>query len=456
MTTLTYSTIIGALNVWFLVLFLPNSRRYFSTASESGYIHLSKDNVGTFLLFLTQKRGKISLWFWIAASICTFSQKFTLVASVFLLAICHYYFIFHRYSGVGRGIGAPGYFITWANFTNFAYILIETFYPSSLDLLSKLLLVELGFIFLVSGIYKITAGYISGQGMNIGLNNPQWAYFPNLFQKLTEHSFITKLLNYISVYGEILGGVLLISIKFQMVGAIIIAFMFLGVSLLVRLGNLCSIIIVTVLAPNFIVSSGLSEGAHLGASFTNFFLLSCLILSLAIYIAINLNFYFRLRFPKKVQSGINFLVRLLGTSMWRVFTADITSIYIEIYEISDGIKRQISTWDRWKPSRFRFVGEAIAVTSIFTLLKYTQDRSLFESRILDYSRTLDTVNNEIYFDYFHIEEIGGQISRRSVCTYRVSKDTGQVFEKKNDSQFDFSSQIQKSKLYKTNSYGNYS
>ncbi len=456
MTTLTYSTIVGALNLWFLVLFLPNSNPYFSSITKGGYLHLGQVRGGSFFSFFAQNSGKISLLLWLASSVLTFSQTFTLASSLLSFFICHYYFIFHRYSGVGRGIGAPGYFITWANFTNSAYLLMDKLSPSDLNLLSTLMLIELGVIFLVSGIYKISAGYTSGRGINIGLNNPQWAYFPNLFNRLTSQNFMTKILNYISVYGEIVGGILLISVKFQIAGSIIIAIMFLGVALMVRLGNLCAIIVVTVLSPNFVVSSGVASSNLDGQQFVRIFIVFCSILSLANYIAININFYFRLRLPRYYQNFTNFFVRVCGTSMWRVFTADITSIYIEIYMISNNVKTNISSWSSWKPSRFRFVGEAIAVTSIFTLQKYTQDKSLFESRILNYVRTLKVPSNEIYFDYFFIEESGTQMTRRLISTYKVDRDLGLISEIRNDLLFDLSAGDIKSKLYKTDSYGNYS
>jgi hypothetical protein len=70
------------------------------------------------------------------ASVSVAFSFFTLATSFYLLMVSYYFFIYKRYESLSRGLGAPGYFMTWINFTNCSYLLVNEFQDESIEFLS--------------------------------------------------------------------------------------------------------------------------------------------------------------------------------------------------------------------------------------------------------------------------------------------------------------------------------
>ena len=356
---------------------------------------------------------------------------------------------------MSRGFGAPGYFLTFANLTSFGLQVVERFQPSNLNIVSSLIGFEIGTIFLISGIYKCSAGYLHGRGINVGLNNPMWAYRPQYWKSWAPNKKRTKLINWISVLGEIVGGVLLMSIKFQLAGALIITSMFIGVMLMVRLGSLCPTIIFVTLGTSLISSK--NEESLRNLLDPNYFTLAVVLVQLfllLIYAGISFNFYVKQSLPTFFQKPLNLVVRIFGISLWRVFTSDMTSILVRIYSVDSlGKRSELTEWSTRKNRRFNFVGEAISVTSIFTLLKYQESFEAFEARLLCYSKTISA--NVIEFDYYYIETNSEFAWAKLVRTYKVDKSLGMVTELIVDPSFDPSAPEIHSRVTASKNYGHY-
>jgi hypothetical protein len=118
-----------------------------------------------------------------------------------------------------------------------------------------------------------------------------------------------------------------------------------------------------------------------------------------------------------------------GISLWRVFTSDITSIYVEVYaKNQSGNYRLLSKWDEWNCFRYRNVGEAITLTSIFTTLKYFPDDSdLFKSKLLTHSFSIKNYNY-IKYKVFYISTNVNYSSHRFVLIsdFNVNKANNEV------------------------------
>ena len=454
MTADQYAILVAALNAWFIILTFPNNIRIFSSIESKGYI----ESHGLRPYFkLTKKFAWGLSLFWLIASVLMFLSFLTIATSFFLFLISYYFFIYKRYESLSRGLGAPGYFITWTNFTNCCYLFINEFQSVSIELMSKFFLAEIGVIFFISGLYKLTAGYQLGRGMNVGLYNPQWAYLPSIWKGFTQNTIKTALLNRIAVYGEIFGGIFLLSFKFQFIGSIIIAAMFLGVAATVRLGNLCVLIICSVLCPLSITSNNTQDSSLVGTDVFSYFLIFSFLISVCAYTGLGINYYTKYILPKKIQVALNRHVRIFGTSLWRVFTPDITSIYIEIFVSTRGGNQSLlSEWSNARCKRFRFVGEAITVTSIFTLLKYQQDRDLFERRLIAHANSLNVTETEICYRYFYVDTQGSVNLRRHVRDFIVNLEYSCITEIAVDEDFDPSAPEMMSKTSFRPNYGNFS
>lgn len=454
MTAEQYSILVAALNVWFVLLTIPNNSRIFSSVVSNGYIESGSRR--PFLRLTRNFAWGLSIAWLVAAILMVFSLL-PIAASIFSFGISYYFFIFKRYESLSRGLGAPGYFITWINFTNCTYLIVNRIQSESIEFLSKFFLAEIGIVFLVSGLYKLTSGYQRGRGMNVGMCNPQWSYFPLAWKGFNQNAFQTSILNGIAVYGEIVGGIFLLSFKLQHIGSFIIATMFLGVAVTVRLGNLCFLIICSVICP-LLIKGGTPQGSSLvQASLFQSFVVLVFFTSMLAYIGLAINYYTNLTIPKNIQTTLNRHVRVFGTSLWRVFTADITSIYIEIFSLTEaGGMSLISKWTDKRCKRFRFVGEAITITSIFTLLKYQADRRLFESRLIAHARSLNLVETKVCYRYFYIDTRERVNSLQHVRDFFVDLESSVIRELKIDVNFDPTAPEEFSRTVARPTYGYFS
>jgi hypothetical protein len=139
------------------------------------------------------------------------------------------------------------------------------------------------------------------------------------------------------------------------------------------------------------------------------------------------NLYAKKRLPGTLQPILDIYTNIFGIIIWRVFSADHTNFLIEIDQhLADGTRHRISRWGHGL--RYRHVGEAITVTTLFTTLKYHPSNSnLFSERLLRYARTvpirpgsvlgfryLAVVKREDTFDYVLVAEYVVDVARCTV------------------------------------------
>lgn len=378
------------------MLLIPGGYRFFIPNKHGGYLSNA-------LSFHIPGRFTTVALFWIFLNITNLqAQNLPLKIILFLLntLIANYFFIFLRHSNIGRGMGAPGYFTYFSNFIG----LCVSFgaFTNMLQLQSiikQAILILLGGIFVISGLYKLNSGFTlkDSYGLNVGLCNEMWSRWPNLFMKIPPKSWIFKTAQFISSWGEIFGGLLLITGYFSKLGAVVLIAMFLGIGLLVRLGLLIPQLIFCLSLP-FVDFSSRSD--KLGYQFNA--MTTLLIVGLYLFVMGEMLTYIIFLSQSKI---VNFKIsrvlypiaifysKYFGTILWRVFTPDITSLHINIFLVdSDMSKRKLTSWDDKKCFRYRYVGEAITVASIFTSLRYwPSNYEIFKTRILSYARTLNTI-----------------------------------------------------------------
>jgi len=345
--------------------------------------------------------------------------------------------------------------MTFVNLTSLVLQLVAEFQPSNLDLVISLIGFEIGTIFVVSGFYKCSAGYLHGRGINVGLNNPMWAYRFTYWQSWTPVKTRTRYINYMSILGEIVGGLLLMSVKFQFAGALIIAMMFVGVMLMVRLASLCPAIIFVTLGTQMILPGNEKSFEDvINPRYFSSIAVAIQFVLFLVYVGISVNFYIKKSLPKVLQVPTNIIVTFFGISLWRVFTSDMTSIRIRIFDVdSQGNRRELSNWDLRDNRRFNFVGEAIAVTSIFTLLKYQSSQEAFKNRLISYANTFPATLLE--FEYHYVATSKDEVSTRHVRTYIVDSTLPKVTEVKVDPKFDPSAPEEHSHVTAATQYGHY-
>ncbi len=95
--------------------------------------------------------------------------------------------------------------------------------------------------------------------------------------------------------------------------------------------------------------------------------------------------------PAPVQRALDLYANAFGLILWRVFTADVVNFFVRVWEAprNGGARQLVSDFRRTGPSRFAQVAESIALTSVFTTLKYyPSNRGLFVERLLRYARTI--------------------------------------------------------------------
>ena len=115
-----------------------------------------------------------------------------------------------------------------------------------------------------------------------------------------------------------------------------------------------------------------------------------------------------------------------------MFSADITNFFINVYEkqVAGGEERLVSRWGEVTALRYNQVAESIAVTSIFTTLKYyVSNRQLFIERLLRYARTLPYQPGTLFrFEYVSIVKQRSRFQLVPIENYQVALGKNQVTE----------------------------
>jgi hypothetical protein len=118
------------------------------------------------------------------------------------------------------------------------------------------------------------------------------------------------------------------------------------------------------------------------------------------------NFYVRRPLPGRLQRLLEWYTNLFGIIIWRVFTADLVNFLIRIHrqDRAGGNRELLSRYGLSGGLRFSHVAESIAVTCVFTTLKYyPSNQALFEQRLLRYARTLPCDGDHLLvFEYVSV------------------------------------------------------
>ena len=378
---------------------LPSARRFFMSERWGGFAK-SEPLVDCFqnpvvLPFL------LAFWF-IAAALLT-ADRMPAAASFANLLISWYFFIWMRWRGVHRGLGAPGFLTYWLALALFLLEYSRRYAPALQPLALFTLQLDFAVIIFSSGFYKFRAGYLQNQGMEFGLVNPQWGYWWKFYQSLPAGHWIFKAYNQLAWSGQIAAALLMIFPATRFWGGALLIASFAVIVFNVRLLFLCPMVMICGLlyfAPgspgdrllsrfSFLSSPEISAGPLPFLPFVNEGLKMALILYLVIlpfaHAGLFYNFYARKSLPLRFQKILETYTNFFGMIVWRVFSYDLVNFFVRIYRAPrtpKGERSLVSHWDRHTCLRYRHVGEAITVTSLFTTLKYyPSDDSLFRERL---------------------------------------------------------------------------
>ena len=206
---------------------------------------------------------------------------------------------------------------------------------------------------------------------------------------------------------ELLGGIFLCIPKTQIAGFTLITLTFLAVATTVRLGVLCTQIIFS--ASIVFIDTLEIENFTRHQDVLKIILFAIIIVQIISYLVNFMILIKQFDFKYAIIKYVHIMNKYYGISLWRVFTSDITSIYVEVYAKKEiGEYKLLSKWDKWNCFRYRNVGESITLTSIFTTLKYFPTNSdLFENKLLTHSFSIkhyDFIKYKVYYISTNIDK----------------------------------------------------
>jgi hypothetical protein len=134
--------------------------------------------------------------------------------------------------------------------------------------------------------------------------------------------------------------------------------------------------------------------------------------------------------PPAVQRLLDAYANLFGLILWRVFTADVVNFFVRVWEQpATGARRLISHFES-VGTRFSQVAECIALTSVFTTLKYfPSNREMFERKLLRYARTIPRErSSQLVFEWVHMTAREDSFEYQPVAEFAVNPEAGTVSE----------------------------
>lgn len=371
------------------------------------------------------------------------------------LSFCYIHFIRCRWNSIFRGMGAPGFISFWLACLVFLLEYSVACGDEAGKLRDLILLafqLDMALMMLDTGINKIFHGYRTNEGMNYGMVNPAWGYWPNFFRHFKTGNILFHFCNHNAYIFQIAGAACMLIPPLQWLGGAIIAFSFLVVKTMIRLGVLCDqVILMTVI---FTKEGGwlhsllirlfpaLTEVMPEQYSVPGFFNAALTVILWAYIICLPFtklgmyyNFYGRKRLPEVLQGILERVTNLFGIILWRVFTFELIEYYMRVY-FEDRTTGQRVLFSRfghrqWKGNdRFLWVGESIMSVIVFNTKRYFGDADLFHERILRYARTMPCPKNSIVvFEHVTILPVEGYYRDCPAKEYRVDQRHGQIEEK---------------------------
>lgn len=389
-----------------------------------------------------------------------------LLGTATLYAIFRHYYIQRRWNSVRRGFGAPGFMSHW---TMLYLLLIQIglildpsqFLGQRFLLMSR---IDFAVIMICAGTYKYLIGYLHSDGMEYGRVNPFWGYRWSYYKKQSPSGLYVKFTNICASGFEILAGFLMLMPKFQLLGAAMITGSFLFVACYIRLGRL-AILMATlpiIYCPNFLHSTSIeamqqSSSAMHGPQWLIGLLSAAITVFIVVLPMVKINQYLNLfankTLPEPLQTWLTRYSNWVPIIIWRVFTPDVTNFFVRIYHTDEqGQEHTVLNEARYALSdlsnpglklRFLHVTESIALTSVFTTLKYfPSNRQLFNDKLLTYAQSIshdiDSKPKVFRFEYVAISKGPSEFVFTAVGNFWVDLSTSEVWEKKIVEEFDYS------------------
>jgi len=427
---------------------LPQARRFFLSERWGGYAASSRavDVVQNPIAM------PVALAVWLLSAVLLIIGQWTVVAALANLVLARYFAIFMRWRGVLRGMGAPGFMTYWLAVAVFVLELTTQHARSLRPLALFALQLDLGLIFLAAALYKIRSGYLQNHGMEFGLTNPQWGYWWRWYKRLPPKHAIYRVLNQLAWATELAAAATMLFPPTRFIGGLILIGTFAFIATQIRLGLLCEMVMlsgVLFFAPDTVggrfiesmwpaapvVSSALLP--PLAVQVLAGLLVAYVALLPVAYGGLVINFYFRRRLPEPWQKALETYTNFFGIILWRVFSADLVNflINIQVQPKAGGTRTVVSDFRNALFHRFAHVCEMIAITSIFTTLKYyPSDSQLFHDRLLRYSRTLPrSTADHFVFEYRAIKKEENAFVFVPVAEFVVDPDAKTVVERPLDS-----------------------
>lgn len=455
---MTYSNFVSALLLLFaldFLFFLPIGRWLFSSFEDKN----PPSRLKTYFLFGS----------WAAAIFaCALPiQELRLFGLIGLWALFRWLFIGQRWKSVRRGCGAPGFMSHWAVRYFALFEIVRAIDPSARlgQAIWEAYRVDFGLIMLCAGLYKALSGYLRDEGMEYGRVNPMWGYHWRFFNKKNPFGFYPRLMNAVACFVEIISGIFILcpNSSMQTMGALAITLSFLYVACFIRLGRLS---VLMALLPFMLWQSVRSGAIEPHAMLTlPTWLESCLLFTIYAYIAAlpvfkviqYYNYLAQKPLPFGLQKPFDRCMNWIPIIIWRVFTADLVNFYVRIYAVGpsfpQGEKAVVdeSTYDLTQKGpillkmRFLHVCESIALTSVFTTLKYFKDNfAAFENKLTSYSESIigamalpDQEHvSELRYEYVSITKGEHGFNNRHVASFIWERATHKVRIEKLDPDFD--------------------
>ncbi len=434
-------TVYGCLLLILLTHASIHWRRFFVSGRTGGYF----DPAEGFEEKLHSVNGaRLVLCAWFLSAVCLVCDFYTPFAAALNLVFCRHFFVSTRWKSIARGFGAPGFMTYWLSLWLFLLEITCRFASPCKSLVLLASQLDFSLIMLSAGTYKLLSGYAKDHGMEYGMVNPQWGYFPYFFQKFRTTSVLFKFLNHMAWSTEVVAGILMLIPSMRLVGSFLIFASFLFIATQIRLGILCEIVMTCCLlfipANSFldrIICSAVPYAVTPAAcpdlviTLISLALFGYMVITPLVHFSLFFNLFARKRLPGILQRMVDAYANTFGIIVWRVFSADLTNFYINVYSLDLSGRQLISKYSYLDGVRFSYVCEAITITSLFTLRKYyPSDLSLFEERLLRYASTLPSCSSQVFeFEYVSLRKEESLFVYRPISSYTVDLKLRQVKER---------------------------
>ena len=440
-----------------LMITLPN-RRFFLSERWGGYAESARDVDW----IQNPVAYPVVQVIWMACAVLITLGLWSVWAAIINVLICRYFFVYMRWKGVARGMGAPGYMTYWMGLV-IALLEFTTNYAQEATKLALLAVqIDFAFIMLSAGFYKLTAGYAHGNGMELGAANPEWGFWPNFYTKRPPGHWLIQSFNQMAWITEIAAGVLMLIAPLRFVGGALILLSFAFLTTQIRLGWLAHLVmiccavyfhpgsildeLVISVIPDSLVGTANPEIAMPSALIVvlQAVLWAYIVLLPFSHLGLSYNFYLKKSLPPPGQLILERYTNFFGHIIWRVFSQDIVNFYPMIYhQSSDGGPRTLISRYGWAGggflNRYNHVCESIVLSSLFTTLKYyPSNTDRFRDRMLRYCRTLPRPEEHlIIFEYYSLQRKadGSGVAHILASEFIVDVERGTVEERKIDETF---------------------